>query len=71
MKTQFTIREATAADLAYAEEIVHDIEESAKIRGTGIAKRAYIQRVAVGILASVDVGEFGLYQNGFIRVQSG
>ena len=39
MKTQFTIREAQATDLSYAEEIVLEIEESAKIRGTGIAKR--------------------------------
>ena len=39
MKTQFTIREAQAADLSYAQEIVVEIEESAKIRGTGIAKR--------------------------------
>lgn len=39
MKTQFTIREAGARDLVYAEEIVREIEESAKIRGTGIAKR--------------------------------
>lgn len=39
MKTQFTIREAQAADLNYAQEIVLEIEESAKIRGTGIAKR--------------------------------
>lgn len=39
MKTQFIIREATATDLSYAEEIVVEIAESAKIRGTGIAKR--------------------------------
>lgn len=39
MKTQFIIRETTAADVAYAATIVVEIEESAKIRGTGIAKR--------------------------------
>lgn len=39
MKTQFIIREASANDVSYAETIVHEISESAKVRGTGIAKR--------------------------------
>ena len=39
MKTQFIIREAKAEDTKHAQTIVREIEESAKIRGTGIAKR--------------------------------
>lgn len=39
MKNQFIVREATEADVGYAAEIVKEIEDSAKIRGTGIAKR--------------------------------
>lgn len=39
MKTQFIIREAVASDVDYAQTIVDEIAESAKIRGTGIAKR--------------------------------
>lgn len=39
METQFIIRKTTAADVKYAATIVLEIEESAKVRGTGIAKR--------------------------------
>ena len=39
MKTQFIIREATADDVPYANTIVQEIAESAKVRGTGIARR--------------------------------
>ena len=41
----FVIKLSAASDVAYAEEICQQIEESAKARGTGIAKRsvAYIQ----------------------------
>ena len=39
MKTQFIIRPATASDTSYAEAIVEEIAESAKVRGTGIARR--------------------------------
>ncbi len=39
MKTQFIIRKAETGDVKYAHEIVAEIAESAKIRGTGIAKR--------------------------------
>ena len=63
MKTQFTIREATEADLSYAEEIVVEIEESAKIRGTGIAKRTpeYVAgKMAEGkaVIALTKAGEW-------------
>jgi len=63
MKTQFTIREAQATDLSYAEEIVLEIEESAKIRGTGIAKRtpAYVSsRMSEGkaVIALTKAGEW-------------
>ena len=62
MKTQFTIREAAKVDLNYAEEIVREIEESAKIRGTGIAKRTpeYVAgKMAEGkaIIALTKAGE--------------
>ena len=39
MKTQFIIKEATASDVGYAQEIVDEIAASAQVRGTGIAKR--------------------------------
>lgn len=39
MKTQFIIKEATQADVNYAQEIVDEIAASALVRGTGIAKR--------------------------------
>ena len=63
MKTQFIIREATEADLSYAEEIVVEIEESAKIRGTGIAKRTpeYVAgKMAEGkaVIALTKAGEW-------------
>lgn len=44
-KQNFNIYIATESDYAYAEEICQEMEESAKARGTGIAKRSpdYIQ----------------------------
>jgi hypothetical protein len=36
----FIIKVASAEDASYAEEICHEMEESAKARGTGIAKRS-------------------------------
>ena len=39
MKTQFIIREANTFDVGHAATIVNEIAESARIRGTGIAKR--------------------------------
>ena len=63
MKTQFIIKEAQATDIGYAEEIVREIEESAKIRGTGIAKRTpeYVSGKMLegkAILALTDSGEW-------------
>ena len=37
---EFIIRKTTADDFCFADEIVKEMEESAKIRGTGIAKRS-------------------------------
>ncbi|MFZ2905629.1 MAG: GNAT family N-acetyltransferase [Cyclobacteriaceae bacterium] len=44
MENNLIVRLATADDIQYAEPITHEMEESAKARGTGIAKRspAYI-----------------------------
>ncbi|MFN7791653.1 MAG: GNAT family N-acetyltransferase, partial [Cyclobacteriaceae bacterium] len=45
------VRAATAADIHYAETITNEMAESAKARGTGIAKRSpdYIkQKMAEG-----------------------
>jgi hypothetical protein len=39
-KNQFSIHIASTAHLGYAEEICKEMEESAKARGTGIAKRS-------------------------------
>ena len=63
MKTQFIIREAKADDTRYAQTIVHEIEESAKIRGTGIAKRTpeYVcQKIEEGkaVIALTKAGEW-------------
>ncbi|GAB5527647.1 MAG: GNAT family N-acetyltransferase [Roseivirga sp.] len=63
MKTEFIIREATAADVSYASAIVQEIEESAKIRGTGIAKRTpeYVagkMEEGKAILATTKAGEW-------------
>lgn len=46
MKSKFIISPAVAADLPYAQVIVDEIANSAKVRGTGIAKRSpeYIAR---------------------------
>ena len=46
MPNQFNIRVSTTEDTVYAEEIVAEMESSAKARGTGIAKRSieYIER---------------------------
>ncbi len=40
MSNEITIRTATTADAYYAETITTEMEESAKARGTGIAKRS-------------------------------
>lgn len=40
MDTNIIVREATAADAHYAEMITNEMAESAKARGTGIAKRS-------------------------------
>jgi hypothetical protein len=44
--TSLIVRAATAADIHYAETITTEMAESAKVRGTGIAKRSplYIQQ---------------------------
>jgi 5-bromo-4-chloroindolyl phosphate hydrolysis protein len=44
--TNIIVRTATAADIHYAETITTEMAESAKARGTGIAKRSpdYIQQ---------------------------
>ncbi len=46
MTTNIIVRTATAADIHYAETITTEMAESAKARGTGIAKRSpdYIQQ---------------------------
>ena len=46
MTTNIIVRTATAADKHYAETITNEMAESAKARGTGIAKRSpdYIQQ---------------------------
>lgn len=61
MKTKFIIREANAADQSYSQEIVEEIAESAKVRGTGIAKRTpeYVgQKISEGkaVIALTDEG---------------
>lgn len=63
MKSQFIIREATLADVQYVDAIVIEIEESAKIRGTGIAKRTpeYVSRKmeeGKAIIATTREGEW-------------
>jgi predicted GNAT family acetyltransferase len=63
MKSQFIIREATLADVQYVNTIVVEIEESAKIRGTGIAKRTpeYVSRKmeeGKAIIATTSQGEW-------------
>ncbi|MFM6520653.1 MAG: GNAT family N-acetyltransferase, partial [Microcystis panniformis] len=46
MTTNIIVRTATAANKHYAETITNEMAESAKARGTGIAKRSpyYIQQ---------------------------
>jgi hypothetical protein len=61
--TTITVHRAGEAHLLYAEEICHTIEESAKARGTGIAKRNpdYIRdkmREGKAVVALTDAGEF-------------
>lgn len=63
MKAQFIIREAEASDTEHALTIVKEIEVSAKIRGTGIAKRTsqYIyQKIEEGkaVIALTKSGEW-------------
>ncbi len=63
MKTTFIIREATPSDISYADTIVHEIAESAKVRGTGIAKRTpeYVSskmKEGKAIIATTKNGEW-------------
>ncbi len=67
----FKIVVASEKHLTYAEEICHQIEESAKARGTGIAKRSpeYIkQKMTEGkaVIAIAENGDFA----GFCYVES-
>lgn len=63
MKTQFIIKEATQADVSYAQAIVDEIAASALVRGTGIAKRtpAYVtSKIKEGkaVIATTKEGEW-------------
>jgi hypothetical protein len=63
IKQSFIVRVATEHDVRFAEEICSTIEEAAKARGTGIAKRKpeYIQekiREGKAIIALTDTDQF-------------
>ncbi|OEK05970.1 GNAT family N-acetyltransferase [Roseivirga misakiensis] len=63
MKKQFIIRAAELSDVGYAQEIVQEIADSAKVRGTGIAKRTpeYVsKKIEEGkaIIATTKSGEW-------------
>ena len=66
MKKQFIIRAAEASDIKYAKEIVQEIADSAKVRGTGIAKRTpeYISRKiedGKAIIATTKSGDWACF----------
>jgi len=65
------VRDATAADAHYAETITNEMAESAKARGTGIAKRSpeYVKlkmEEGKAVIAVTDTGEWV----GFCYVES-
>ena len=61
--TNIIVRDATAADAHYAETITNEMAESAKARGTGIAKRSpdYVRlkmEEGKAVIAVTDTGEW-------------
>jgi hypothetical protein len=61
--TKFIIRVATEEDVRYTDEIIEEIANSAKIRGTGIARRTpeYVSlkiREGKAVLATTEKGEW-------------
>lgn len=71
MKKEFIIKEASIAELHFVQYIVNEISESAKIRGTGIAKRTpeYIQtkiKEGKAVVAYTEKGEWA----GFCYVEA-
>ncbi|HTH55633.1 MAG TPA: GNAT family N-acetyltransferase [Cyclobacteriaceae bacterium] len=71
MNNNIIVRDATAADAHYAETITNEMAESAKARGTGIAKRSpeYVKlkmEEGKAVIAVTDTGEWV----GFCYVES-
>ena len=61
--TKFIVRVATEEDIRYTDEIIEEIANSAKIRGTGIARRTpeYVSlkmREGKAVVAITDKGEW-------------
>ncbi|MFT6969973.1 MAG: hypothetical protein ACJAXX_000537 [Roseivirga sp.] len=60
---KFTVRVATEDDVRYTDEIIEEIANSAKVRGTGIARRtpeyvSHKMREGKAVLALTDKGEW-------------
>lgn len=68
---EFIIRKANVDDFSYADEIVKEMEESAKIRGTGIAKRSprYIKEKMEKGDAVIAISENGIWA-GFCYIET-
>jgi hypothetical protein len=60
---KFTVRVATEDDVRYTDEIIEEIANSAKVRGTGIARRtpeyvSHKMREGKAVLALTEKGEW-------------
>lgn len=68
---EFIIRKANADDFSYAEEIVKEMEVSAKVRGTGIAKRSpeYIMEKMAAGNAVIAITHNGIW-GGFCYIET-
>ena len=68
---EFIIRKANADDFSYAEEIVKEMEVSAKVRGTGIAKRSpeYIKEKMEAGNAVIAITHNGIW-GGFCYIET-
>jgi len=70
-KRRFTVQVATPAHAAYAQQIVDEMEASAKVRGTGISKRspAFIQEKMQEGKAVIALADDGTWA-GFCYIES-